>query len=148
MVSYIGENYAWANYETVDGDIVYSYDLEPWIGKADHVVSSGYADAGVSYILENGYPNSTLYGNDAVDRYITQAAIFLYANAEDIDEDYIHGDDPYGLMEGYIAPLVEEASRAAETDTASRAVILKSSTQDNVESLVMLCRGGSDESTA
>ena len=79
MVSYIGENYKWAKFVTSDGKVAYCMDLaKKWPEKTTKVTVAGEADNGVRYILENGYPNKSIYGNKDVDRFITQAAIWWY----------------------------------------------------------------------
>lgn len=60
----------------------YAYCLDA--GKGSPINSTLYLDkeldAGFAYLLENGYPNNSITGNRDKDYYITQAAIWMYAD--------------------------------------------------------------------
>lgn len=78
MVSYIGENYKWAKY---DLDSRTAYDANTageWPPKEADARLVGYGDAGILHILSNGYPFASIRGNDDLDRFITQAAVWTY----------------------------------------------------------------------
>ena len=79
MESYIGDNNGFTSYVTTDGTIVYCMDLD----KAGATTGTGYtystdADAGLLYIMENGYPNKSITNRNEIDRYITQSAVWWY----------------------------------------------------------------------
>ena len=68
-------------------------------------------------LLYGGYPQSHLYGNADVDRYVTQAAIWIYEHGEEtLSDSFVNGGDPYRLLDRYILPLV---NKAREADDAS-----------------------------
>ena len=117
MVSYIGENYKWAKFETSDGKTAYCMDLnKKWPEKTTNVSLVKEADAGLTYILQNGYPYKTIKGNGEQDRFITQAAVWWYLSdtnqTDKIGTDFTTGaTDMYGLRT-YIQKLVNEAKNA------------------------------------
>ena len=79
MESYIGNDNGFTSYVTTDGTIVYCMDLD----KAGATSGTGYtysanADAGLLYIMENGYPNKSITNRNEIDRYITQSAVWWY----------------------------------------------------------------------
>lgn len=78
MVSYIGENYKWAKYD-LDSKPAYDADMAgDWPPKEADARLVGYGDAGIFYILSNGYPFASIRGNNDLDRFITQAAVWSY----------------------------------------------------------------------
>ncbi len=79
MESYIGYDNDFTAYVTTDGTIVYCMDLD----LAGATTGTGYTystdgDAGLLYIIENGYPNKSITNRDEIDQYITQAAVWWY----------------------------------------------------------------------
>ena len=79
MESYIGDNNGFTAYATNDGVIVYCMELI----KKGATTGTNYsflenADAGLLYIIENGYPNKTITNRDEIDQYITQSAVWWY----------------------------------------------------------------------
>lgn len=127
MVSYIGENYKWAKFRTSDGKVAYCMDLKKsWPDRNISVTPSGEADNGVRYILENGYPYKSIYGNDDVDRFITQAAVWWYLSdtgqTDALDDDFTtNSADPYNLRP-LIQNLVNEAKNAGSESEPSLTV--------------------------
>lgn len=117
MVSYIGENYKWAKFRTSDGKVAYCLDLEKkWPERATSVSLVGEGDAGLTYILANGYPYKSIKGNNDQDRFITQAAVWWYLSATgqtgNLSEDFTtNAADPYGLRSN-IQKLVNDAKNA------------------------------------
>lgn len=117
MVSYIGENYNWAKFKTSDGKIAYCMDLaKKWPEKTTNVSLVKEGDAGLTYILQNGYPYKTIKGNGEQDRFITQAAVWWYLSdtgqTDKLSSDFTtDAADPYGLR-SYIQKLVSEAKNA------------------------------------
>jgi len=66
-------------FETTDGKTIYCMDnLKKPLVSGQVANLSGSADDGVLYILQNGYPNKKVTGNEEMDFYITQAAIWWY----------------------------------------------------------------------
>lgn len=76
-------------------------------------------DAGVAYILENGYPNKSFTGNKEKDYYITQGAVFWYldeaADGNNLGNGYKStGSDNYNLRK-YVKKLVSGAKKAKKS---------------------------------
>ena len=124
MVSYIGENYNWAKFKTSDGKIAYCMDLaKKWPEKTTNVSLVKEGDAGLTYILQNGYPYKTIKGNGEQDRFITQAAVWWYLSdtgqSDKIGSDFTTtATDLYGIRP-YIQKLVNEAKQAKESAKTS-----------------------------
>lgn len=120
MVSYIGENYKWAKFRTSDGKVAYCMDLgKKWPERSTNISLVGEGDAGLTYILSNGYPYKSIKGNDDQDRFITQAAVWWYLSdtgqTGTLSEDFTtNAADPYGLR-SYIKKLVSDAKNAKES---------------------------------
>ena len=117
MVSYIGENYKWAKFRTSDGKVAYCMDLgKTWPERKTDLSLVGEGDAGLTYILSNGYPYKSIVGNDDQDRFITQAAVWWYLSdtgqTGKLSDDFTtNAADPYGLR-SYIQKLVSDAKNA------------------------------------
>ena len=79
MGALIGDSYEWNKFK-IDDKIAYCVDLgKNWSPDGTKVSLVKEADAGVRYILENGYPYKYPYsGNADASRYITQAAVWWY----------------------------------------------------------------------
>ena len=78
----------------------------------------GTMDAGVAYIIENGYPNKSFTGDKKKDFYITQGAIWWYlddtAGMSNLSNGYKStGSDNYNLR-SYVKKLVSGAKKAKE----------------------------------
>lgn len=117
MVSYIGSNYKWAKFRTSDGKVAYCMDLaKTWPERKTNFSLAGEADAGLTYILANGYPYKSIVGNDDQDRFVTQAAVWWYLSdtgqTGKLSADFTtNAADPYGLR-SYIQKLVNDAKNA------------------------------------
>ena len=79
MGSMIGSEYEWNRFK-IDDKIAYCVELgKNWSPDGTKVSLVKEADAGVRYILENGYPYKLPYsGNADASRYVTQAAVWWY----------------------------------------------------------------------
>lgn len=79
MESYIGDDNAFTSYITTDGTIVYCMDLDKPGATTGTVYNYSKAgDAGLLYLIQNGYPNKKITNRNEIDRYITQSAIWWY----------------------------------------------------------------------
>ena len=121
-------------YETSNGDVIYDLDLSAKAVKSGQVAHyEEAADAGLSYILENGYPHKTYTNNKGMDAYITQMAIWWYQSEDTLNSGFKNAPeetDKYGLVP-MTKRLVEEARQAnSETDQANEKVALIYSTDD------------------
>lgn len=126
-VSYVGDTYSWGKYETEEGMVLYSLELDTDWAEAGQILYPVVSDdEGVRQLLLGGYPQSHLYGNADVDRYVTQAAIWIYEYGEEsLSDGFVNGDDPYDLMEGYILPLVNKAREADDASSGWRWALLQ-----------------------
>ncbi len=124
MVSYISTNFDWAKFRTADNKVAYCMDLtKKWPEKTTNVSLAKEGDAGLTYILQNGYPYKTIKGNGEQDRFITQAAIWWYLSdtgktAKLSSEFTTTAADPYGIRP-YIQKLVNEAKNAKASSNAT-----------------------------
>ena len=135
MVSYIGENYKWAKFRTSDGKVAYCMDLgKKWPERKTNISLVEEADAGLTYILANGYPYKSIKGNDDQDRFITQAAVWWYLSdtgqTGKLSEDFTtNAADPYGLR-SYIQKLVNDAKNAQKASDPTLDVSVDNSNMD------------------
>lgn len=111
-------------YKTKDGVVVYDLDIDKKaVTSSQSATYAENGDAGLAYILENGYPNKTYTNNKGMDAYITQMAIWWYMNEDALSSDFKNATadkDEYGLVEK-TRTLVEEArgaTPAAKSGTA------------------------------
>ena len=117
MVSYIGENYKWAKFRTADGKVAYCMDLaKSWPERKTNFSLVSEADAGLTYILANGYPYKPIKDGGDLDRYITQAAVWWYLSdtgqTGKLSADFTtNAADSHGIRDD-IKKLVNDAKNA------------------------------------
>lgn len=107
-------------YKTTSKKTVYGLEFDKkTLKKKTKLTFDKNADAGLLYILENGYPKSKITGDTATDKYITETAIWLYmdesgkgSHVNSILKDENNEKDSYKLVSNYIKPLVESAIKA------------------------------------
>lgn len=90
---------------------------------------TGKMDAGVAYIIENGYPRKHFTGEKKKDYYITQSAVWWYLDDTTGSSNLTNsfkttGSDPYGLRP-YIKKLVNEAKKAKKDGYLSPSLNVK-----------------------
>lgn len=113
MPSLVGENFNWDRLKTTEGFTAYCMDVKKtWNASGATMTYVGEADAGIKYILENGYPNKPITGDETKDRFITQAAIWWYQT--ELGKDFTEGVDPYGLLN-----MIKNLKDAAKNASAS-----------------------------
>ena len=89
-------------FTTNDGVVVYCMDIDkkPLVqGQSANLV--GDADAGVLYILQNGYPKKTYRNNNGMDAYITQMALWWYLSEDKLSSKFKNATgeaDKYSLV--------------------------------------------------
>ena len=89
-------------FTTTDGVVVYCMDIDkkPLVqGQSASLV--GDADAGVLYILQNGYPKKTYRNNNGMDAYITQMALWWYLSEDKLSSNFKNATgeaDKYSLV--------------------------------------------------
>ena len=131
-------------FTTTEGQVIYCLDnLKTRLDSGMSASLAGTADAGVQYILENGYPNKRIMDNGEADKYITQAAIWWYMEETGQGDNKLSNEfktadktDIYKLIPTYIKPMVANAKKAkANSVTPSMKVTISgnelSLTSDN-----------------
>lgn len=115
LPGYIGGTY-FSTKVTNDGKYAYCLDINK---KVPHTIKMNLVeakDAGVAYIIKNGYPNKSITGNDKYDYYITQTALWWYldetAGTNNLSNNFKEtGSDEYGLRK-YVRDLKNKAKSA------------------------------------
>lgn len=123
--------YGFVSYETDEGDVAYSVDVDTIPSKSSQeLIRLDETDSGLLYLLQNGYPEKNLTGNNELDFVITQAAIWLYYNGpESMDPAFSSFDNPldiYDVVPDWIWPLYQQAVHADENETTEVGIILSS----------------------
>ena len=95
------------------GGYVYCRDFNLGIPYGVTMTLEGEAPAPIAYILSNGFPRTSITGNDDMDYYITQAALWWYMDlhmgTHNLPDAFkTTGSDPYNLRP-HIKKLVEGA---------------------------------------
>lgn len=115
-----------------NGTISYCLNIHKKVPRNTTLDLVGEMDAGIAYLLENGYPNKRFTQDENMDYYITQTAIWWYldqtTNTSNLTEAFkSSGSDQYNLR-NYIKPLVNGAITVKSQDYRNPTVSL--STQD------------------
>ena len=120
MGSLIGDSYEWNKFK-IDDKVAYCVDLgKNWSPDGTKVTLLKEADAGVRYILENGYPYKYPYADNAdASRYITQAAIWWYlsdtGHTSKLSEDFTtNSADTYNVR-----PIIKQLVAGAKSAKAN-----------------------------
>ncbi len=110
-------------FQTTEGKYIYCMDVDkkPLVS-GQTATLTGEADAGLLYILQNGYPNKGQYmtGNAETDKYITQAAVWWYTNEAKLSSEFKNATketDRMELVKNNIKPMVEKARTAKNNQT-------------------------------
>lgn len=130
MESYIGDNNGFTAYATTDNVIVYCMELI----KKGATTGTNYtfledADAGLAYIIENGYPNKSITNRDEIDQYITQSAVWWYLDevtgAGNLSEAFQTTDkEAYPGIRDQIKKLVNDAKSASAASEPTMTVTI------------------------
>ena len=128
--------YGFVIFTTNDGQIIYCVDPDKKGLTTGMTASfSRNGDAGLLYLLENGYPNKQITGNDESDKYVTQAAVWWYMDESgqagkfpDSFKNATAETDEYGLIPNYIKPMVAKAKVAKDTQVKPSIKVLKNGT--------------------
>lgn len=119
--------YGFTIFTTTDGKIMYCIDPDKKaLSHGQTVTYDKDGDAGLLYILQNGYPNKAITGTseDAqkANKYITQAAVWWYMDEtgqagafSEAFKNASQNTDVYQFIPKYIKPLVENAKKAKDT---------------------------------
>lgn len=103
---------------TADGELLYCLDMKKYTAQNTVAHLVGERDAGVAYIMVNGYPNKTFTGDKYMDYYITQTALWWYLDdttgSSNLGAAFkTNGSDPNNLRP-YVKDLVSRAKAAKE----------------------------------
>lgn len=101
---------------TNDGKFAYCTDITKKTPNGMKMTLVESKDAGLSYIIENGYPKKSFTGNKNYDYYITQSAVWWYLDdttgSSNLSSSFKNnGSDPHGLRP-HIKKLVNDAKNA------------------------------------
>ncbi len=104
-------------YKTTDGVTVYCMDIDKKpVLQGQTANLTGDADAGVLYILKNGYPNKSYRKNNGMDAYITQMALWWYLSESKLSDNFKNASaevDSYSLV-----PAARQLKDLAKSATA------------------------------
>ena len=122
---------------STDGKYMYCLDIHKGTAQNSTAYLVGELDAGVAYIMVNGYPNKSFTGNKQKDYYITQTALWWYLDdttgSSNLSTAFkTNGSDSYNLRP-YIKSLVSKA-KTAKSKGYSKASI-SASISDKVMSI-------------
>ena len=117
-----------------DGTLLYCLNMNKKTAKNITANLVGERDAGVAYIVTNGYPNKTFTGEKLKDYYITQTALWWYLDnttgSSNLSEKFkTTGEDEYNLRPT-IKALVAKAEEAKKAGYAKTSLTI---TTSNVE---------------
>jgi len=102
--------------KTTDGTAVYCMDIKKNTTQNTTVYLTRELDAGMAYLVQNGYPHKSFTGDANKDRYITQVAVWWYLDETTGSSNLWYSAkytnyDPYNLR-SYIKNLVAAAKNA------------------------------------
>lgn len=124
-------------YKTQDKKTVYGLEFDKKALKKNMKLTyDKKADAGLLYILENGYPKSKITGNNELDKYITEAAIWLYMDKTNqgnsvnaiLKKDKNNTSE---LVFNYINSLVDKAIQAKNAGYKTKKTSMKILKEEN-----------------
>ena len=119
---------------TADGGYVYCLDMKKKTAKNTTATLKGQRDAGVAYIIANGYPNKSITGDRLKDYYITQTAVWWYLDdttgSSNLSEKFkTTGSDPHNIRPT-IKNLVSKAKTAKANGYAQTKLTLSTSNKE------------------
>lgn len=111
-----------------DGSLLYCLNMNKRTAKYITANLVGELDAGVAYVLVNGYPNKTFTGDKMKDYYITQTALWWYLDnttgSSNLSQKFkTTGSDPHNLRPT-IKSLVAKAEEAKKKGYAKTALTI------------------------
>lgn len=98
------------------GELMYCLNIHKYTAQNSTAYLVGELDAGVAYIMLNGYPTKSFTGEKTKDYYITQTALWWYLDdttgSSNLSTSFkTNGSDKYNLRP-YIKKLVADAKKA------------------------------------
>ncbi|MBQ6538752.1 MAG: Cys-Gln thioester bond-forming surface protein [Bacilli bacterium] len=129
LPKYMDHIISFSTKEMTNGELVYCLNMHAKTAKNIKANLIGKGDAGLTYILENGYPNKSFTGNSQKDYYITQVAVWMYlddtAGGKNLDPAFRNNT---GEMMDHIKKLVANAKQAEPEDNNLKLEISSDST--------------------
>ena len=119
---------------TKDGGYLYCLDMKKKTAKDTTATLKGQRDAGVAYIIANGYPSKSITGDRLKDYYITQTAVWWYLDdttgSSNLSQKFkTTGSDPHNIRP-IIKNLVEKAKTAKSKGYAQTKLTITTSNKD------------------
>ena len=119
---------------TTDGKYIYCLNMGKKTAKNITAKLVGEKDAGLAYLITNGYPNKSFTGDKLKDYYITQSAIWWYLDnttgSSNLASNFkVTGADPHNLRPT-IKSLVAKAEEAKKAGYAKTTLSLSASDFD------------------
>lgn len=119
---------------TKDGGYLYCLDMKKKTAKDTTATLKGQRDAGVAYIIANGYPSKSITGDRLKDYYITQTAVWWYLDdttgSSNLSQKFkTTGSDPHNIRP-IIKNLVEKAKTAKANGYAQTKLTITTSNKD------------------
>ena len=119
---------------TKDGGNLYCLDMKKKTAKDTTATLKGQRDAGVAYIIANGYPSKSITGDRLKDYYITQTAVWWYLDdttgSSNLSQKFkTTGSDPHNIRP-IIKNLVEKAKTAKANGYAQTKLTISTSNKD------------------
>ncbi len=113
---YIGETINFGTKRLTNGTLAYCLDYHKQTTQNTTAKLVGEMDAGMAYLIENGYPNKSITGDNEKDYYITQTAIWWYldetTSSKNLTEEFKTTDTDSANLREYIRKLKDEAINA------------------------------------
>lgn len=119
---------------STSGELMYCLNIHKYTAQNSTATLVGELDAGVAYIMLNGYPTKSFTGEKLKDYYITQTALWWYLDdttgTSNLSASFkTNGSDQYNLRP-YIKKLVSGAKAAKEK--GYQKTTISASVSDNV----------------
>lgn len=115
---YFGYGLDFNHKQTTSGQVIYcmDYPLEPPY-EGMNLAYSSESDAGITYIMQNGYPNKKITGDNRKDYFITQLAVWIYLNNSSTEINRIKSEmnTNSNIMYVSLKNLVNGANNAKKT---------------------------------
>lgn len=126
---YIGDSVNFGTKTLSDGRLAYCLEYNKPTPVNTTATLQGEMDAGMAYLIANGYPNKSITGDNEKDYYITQTAIWWYLDdttgASNLPNSFKTTDsDPYNLRTK-IVNLKEAAKNAKNAGSGKASIDVK-----------------------
>ncbi len=130
LPNYMDNILAFSIKKMTNGELVYCLNMHTNTAQNINAKYIGKGDPGLTYILENGYPNKSFTGNKEKDYYITQVAVWMYLDdttgSSNLNSKFRENT---GEMMDHIKRLVSLAKQQSE-DTTELKLEISSDSKD------------------